>query len=269
MRTQPGGRGSALNDIHIRTWPGDPDRLAVALHCMMGSSAGWASIAQLLGGRVQLRAFDAPSHGRSRDWQPRPGTDYHTAVTEIARELMGDGPVDLIGHSLGATVALRIAVEAPWTIRTLTLIEPVLFAADPARADVLGADLRAAAAAGDMAEATRLFLDDWGGPGGLLSMPAARREAAVRQMPLIIETDDALAADVHDILRPGGLEAIDAPTMLIRGDRSPPVIAAIAHSLSSRISHARCETVTGAGHMLPLTHPAAVAELIGANLDRA
>ena len=100
-------------------------------------------------------------------------------------------------------------------------------------------------------------------------MPAARREAAVRQMPLIIETDDALAADVHDILRPGGLEAIDAPTMLIRGDRSPPVIAAIAHSLSSRISQARCETVTGAGHMLPLTHPAAVAELIGANLDRA
>jgi lipase len=38
-------------------------------------------------------------------------------------------PVDVIGHSFGGTVALRLAVERPDLVRSLVLIEPVFVAA--------------------------------------------------------------------------------------------------------------------------------------------
>ena len=74
-----------MSGLHLRHWPGDPDRPALALHCMMGSGSAWGPIARLLEGRVDLRGFDMPGHGRSDDWQPQPdGPDYHTAVTRLA-----------------------------------------------------------------------------------------------------------------------------------------------------------------------------------------
>ena len=54
-----------MNGINFRHWPGDTDRPALALHCMMGSASYWGPIADRLGGRVDLRGFDMPGHGRS------------------------------------------------------------------------------------------------------------------------------------------------------------------------------------------------------------
>lgn len=258
-----------MTGIHHRHWSGDPDRPALALHCMMGSGSYWGPIAERLDGRVDLRAFDMPSHGRSAAWAPD-GVDFHTTVTRIAAGLI-DRPMDLIGHSMGATVALRIAVGAPQAIRSLTLIEPVLFAAIapvPAQAAEHAA-LVDLLAQGRRADAVRLFLDRWGGPGGLDAMPDAVRPALERQIELIVETGPTLSQDSANILREGGLEAIDAPVMLIAGSGSPPHMADILTALADRLPDVGRAVVPGAAHMLPLTHPDQVAGLIGANLDRA
>lgn len=251
-----------MSGVHLRHWPGDPDRPALALHCMMGHSASWAGVAEHLHGRVDLRAFDMPGHGRSPDWDGV--VDFHTTVTRIAAGMI-DRPLDLIGHSLGATVALRIAVGAPEAIRTLTLIEPVLFAA------VGGGDTPGVAeafAAGDLAAAARAFLAEWGAQG-YDDLPPPVQAQVARQMRLIADTDATLNHDAARILRDGGLEGIDAPVMLISGADSPPVIHAIADALAARLPDVGRASVPGAGHMVPITHPAQVAGLIAANLDRA
>lgn len=234
---------------------------------MMGSGAIWGPIAERLGGRIDLRAFDFPSHGRSSKWQPEDGVDYHTTVTRLAAGMI-DRPLDLIGHSLGATVALRIAARAPHAIRSLTLIEPVLFAAAPGAAPGLPPEAVAAAEAGDMEAAARSFVGLWGAPGGFDALPPIVRDTAIRQMPLIIDADPALSGDIHGILRPGGLEGIEAPVLFISGENSPPAIHRIAEALAQRLPDVGRATVPGAGHMAPLTHPDAVAGLIGVNLDR-
>lgn len=238
---------------------------------MMGSSRAFDPVAARLGGRVDLRGFDLPSHGRSAPWQPEAAEDYHTAITRIARGLIaaaGDGPLDLIGHSIGATVALRIAVETPALVRSLSLIEPVLFAASTS-GHALDDQLAALAAAGQIEQATRLFMQMWGGPGGFEALPAATRQAAIAQMPLLLETSPAMSDDCHGILRPGGLESISAPVMLISGDDSPPVIAEIAQAIAARLPDVGRASVPGARHMLPMTHPEQVAGLVAVNLDRA
>ena len=235
---------------------------------MMGSGRAFDPMARRLGGRVDLTAFDLPSHGRSGAWRPAEGEDYHTTVTRMAEGLLGEGPVDLIGHSIGATVALRLAVAAPGRVRSLTLIEPVLFAASRS-GHSLDDELAALAAAGRIEAAARLFLGIWGAPGGFEALPRSLQQAAVELMPLVLETDSALSADVHGILRPGGLEAVRAPSLLIAGADSPAVVGEIFDTLAARLPDARRATVPGAGHMAPVTHPAEVSALVAGNLDRA
>lgn len=240
---------------------------------MMGSGANWGPVARALaasgGAAVDLRGFDMPGHGRSDDWQPGPDSpDYHTAVTRIAAAMI-ERPLDLIGHSFGATIALRIAVAAPEAIRSLTLIEPVLFAAAPSPVqDALNDRLAELLAAGDADEATRAFLSVWGANGAEALSPAARA-AMRRQIGLVAQTSGALREDHANILRPGGLEAVGAPVLLIAGADSPPVIHAISGALAARLPDVGRASVPGAGHMLPLTHPQQVAGLIGVNLERA
>lgn len=257
-----------MTGLHTRRWPGHPDRPALALHCMMGSAAYWGPIAERLDGRVDLQGFDMPGHGRSGPWAGQAdGPDFHTAVTRIAASFI-DRPLDLIGHSMGATVALRIAVAAPDAVRSLTLIEPVLFAAAP---DAAQTDLDRAMtdllAQGRPEDAARVFIDVWGAqPFDDLS-PAARALMA-RQIALVAATDDTLSRDGANILRDGGLEAIDAPVMIVLGKASPPLVHGIADALARRLPDVGRAVVPNAGHMLPLTHPDQTADLIAMNLDR-
>lgn len=235
---------------------------------MMGNGACWGPIADRLDGRIDLTAFDMPGHGRSGPWNDRDdGTDFHTAVTRIAASFI-DRPLDLIGHSLGATVALRIAVAAPEAIRSLTLIEPVLFAAAPdAEQAARDHDMAASMAAGRPDDAARDFIDVWG-TQAFDTLPPSVRAAMTRQIRLVADTHDTLCHDRAGILRSGGLEAIDAPVLIVVGDRSPPVIHRIANALAERLPDVGRATVPGAGHMVPLTHPDQTAGLIAVNLDR-
>ncbi|MBK4217761.1 alpha/beta hydrolase [Paracoccus caeni] len=259
-----------MSGIHTRHWPGDPDRPALALHCMMGSGRYWGPIAERLAGRVDLTGFDMPSHGRSDPWQRGPDDpDFHTAVTRIAASFI-ERPLDLIGHSLGATIALRIAVAAPEAVRSLTLIEPVLFAAarpDPAQA-AFDSDLERAFAEDRLDDAATAFMSWWGGQD-ISTLPDEARAVFFQQIPLIAETTDTLMHDKAGILRDGGLEAIDAPVLLISGQQSPPIVQDIADALAARLPDVGRATVPGAGHMSPITHPTEVAGLIAVNLDRA
>lgn len=258
-----------MTGIHKRHWPGGRDRPALALHCMMGSAACWGPIAKRLDGRVDLAAFDMPGHGRSGPWVDRTdGPDFHTAVTRIAASFI-DRSLDLIGHSLGATVALRIAVAAPEAIRSLTLIEPVLFAAVPDPDQSARAHDIAACLAQDRPEdAARRFIAVWGAQP-FDDLPPQVRETMTRQIRLVAATDDTLSRDGAGILREGGLERIDAPVMIVAGEQSPPVIHRIADALAARLPDVGRAIVPGAGHMVPLTHPDQTTGLIALNLDRA
>ena len=254
--------------LHLRHFAGDPARPAIGLHCMMGSAGLFEPLADRLGGMVDLRAFDFPGHGRSPDWQPEEGNDLHTAVTRHAAAMI-ERPVDLIGHSFGATVALRIAVGAPHALRSLTLVEPVLFAAAPAESRQAEHDrLAGYEAAGDWDGMLRQFLGDWGMPGGIPA-EGPRAGRLRRQMRMVVGTNAGLMADSADILRAGGLEGVDLPVMLIAGADSPPVVHEIAGALAARLPDVGRATIPGAGHMLPLTHAGQFAELTRINLDRA
>ena len=243
---------------------GDGVRRVLALHCALGSGAMWAGL-DVPGSTVL--APDLPGHGDRPVWDG--AGDYHTICTWEAIELaVANGPVDVVGHSLGATVALRLALERPELVRTLTLIEPVLFAAARANAPqefaaylVAIAPVANALRRGDMMVAADAFQAIWGN-ARFASQPLARREAVAARMPIIAASDGALAQDSAGLLAYMRLESLGIPVLLLQGSASPPIIAVIMAELARRLPQVTEGVIDGAGHMLAVTHAAQVSAAI-------
>jgi lipase len=63
------------------------------------------------------------------------------------------------------------------------------------------------------------------------------------------------------------LESIGVPVLLIEGADSPPIIDAVQTELDRRICQSTRLIVPGAGHMVAITHPDAIAGRVQAHLD--
>ncbi len=213
-----------------------------------------------------MLAFDLPGHGRSGDW--RGEGDYHALSAAIAADFCTP-PRHVIGHSLGATIALRLALERPGLVKSLVLIEPVLFAAARGRAafraeEEASRPFVAALERGEHEAAARAFTRRWGSGVPWEALPAAQRQYMAARIGLIPATRAVLYEDAAGLLAPGRPEAVECPVLLLEGERSPPVIGEIGAVLGARLPEVRRQRIAGAGHMLPVTHAAEAAREIRA-----
>ena len=112
-----------------RAYASAPGKTAtvVALHCSgWHTGCQWLPLRAALGGRFNVIAPDCES-GAAPRWdgeRPFRATDEARGIIDII-DATG-GSVHLVGHSYGV-VALRIAVERPHRIASLSLYEPVIF----------------------------------------------------------------------------------------------------------------------------------------------
>jgi pimeloyl-ACP methyl ester carboxylesterase len=255
---------------HCRQFGHGP-RAALALHCTLAHSGAWRTVGQALADRLTITAIDLPGHGRSSDWTGQ--GDLHRLCTDSALSVI-DKPVDLIGHSFGATVALRVAVERPDMVRSLTMIEPVFFAAAQADApDDLIAYLKDAEPyldaleQGDMALAARRFNRLWGDGTRWDDFRETARRYMTERMHIVWDQKPALFDDNARLLSPGRMDRAAMPSLLISGSNSPSIVAAISAALAGRLPAVRQVVIPGASHMSPMTHPADVARAIGELLE--
>lgn len=265
----------AGHPTHWRVFDRGGDRPVLALHCSLAHGGAWSALAARLEG-ASLTAPDLPGHGQSGDWDGQ--SDLHALSTRIAADLAGriggGRAVDVMGHSFGATVALRLALERRDLVRSLVLVEPVLFAAARAAGDacwpgfIAGHEQVAALVrAGQPEAAVARFHEVWGGVVPFDALPERQRRYMAERIALVVAQDATLVSDSAALLRAMGLEALAMPVLLAEGGDSPPVMAAICGELARRLPLVRRVRVPGAGHMLPVTHAAELAPLVQAHLD--
>jgi pimeloyl-ACP methyl ester carboxylesterase len=100
-----------------------PSPLAPSVVLLPGTgltARSWDAVAASVSASRTVRAVDLRGHGAS-DW---PGT-YSIALMAqdvgALLERLDGGPIDLVGHSLGGLVALRVAAAQPELVRRLVL----------------------------------------------------------------------------------------------------------------------------------------------------
>lgn len=247
-------------DTFYREW-GQGPAAVLLLHAGASSSVQWERLgAALAAAGPRVVAPDLYGHGRTpcpADMTPETLLERQVAVLRALLHAPG-APVRLIGHSYGAVLGLRLALDHPELVRDLVLIEPVAFglldADDPALAPIeaIEADCRARVLAGDADGATRRFLEFWSLPDLWDFLPEAEQAAIV-----------AGARERHFIggpavfaarFAPDALAALDRPARLVTGDDGPAAPRIVAERLAAALPNAERITISGAGHMLPLTH---------------
>jgi lipase len=258
--------------LHSQRYGGGPEP-ALALHCSLAHGGEWAGVMAFLEDDLTLTAPDLPGHGKSPGWDGTGDFIGRCAQAVLAMpEMQAGAPLHLIAHSGGAVIALQVAQARPDLIRTLTLIEPTLFAAardTPAFAATvdLFAPFEAAFDAGDLDAASAEFMAVWGNTDWA-DMEPRMRTRIMERIHLIRASHPALYGDSGGVLEAGRMEALGCPVVLIAGMTSPVICRIILRALKDRLPNAESVLVPEAGHMLPVTHPEVTAALIAGSVSR-
>jgi 3-oxoadipate enol-lactonase len=106
-----------------RHGPIDPDAPAVLfLHGLGSSATDWAEQIPAFGPCCRMLLVDLPGHYRSALPSGRLTVEGMAADVERLLDHLGEPPLHAIGLSLGACVAIALALRAPARVRSLTLI---------------------------------------------------------------------------------------------------------------------------------------------------
>ncbi len=258
--------------MHFRSFGAGP-RQILAVHCTLSHGGAWQRMTRVCADRWTVTACDLPGHGKSDAWDG--SSDLLETTVSALTENLGTR-TDVIGHSFGAVVALRLAQRFPDRIRRLCLFEPVLFAAsaldDPAVLTRYRQDaepIMAALSRGDLASAARLFNRTWGDGRHWDDISFRTRKYMTERMPYISAQDDILVDDVAGMLKPEALSRAAMPVLLMTGTESPEIVGSISRALVSHLPLAWQVNIPRASHMGPVTHPEDVAGAIDHFLEMA
>jgi pimeloyl-ACP methyl ester carboxylesterase len=112
--------------------------------------------------------------------------------------------------------------------------------------------------------AWREFIDHHNGPG---KWDALSDRARDRFMAQTAPTVDGFHSNIGDPTTLADCASIAVPTTILCSETAAPYDRRVTEILRDRIPGSQWVEIAGAGHMSPLTHPEAVAGLIGRHLS--
>ena len=223
----------------------------------------------LLPGLICDASIYAPQTAAFRDSRAVDGYGLRDRLEDMARHVLEQAPerFDLLGHSMGARVALEGVRMAPERVRRLALVSTGIHSLRPGEVGKRF-DLRRIGRERGMDALTDAWLPPMVAPAnrGNSAIMDPLRAMCLRAGQAVFEAQiDALLAraEVESLL-----PAISCPTLVLCGSEdgwSPP---AQHEAIAAAIPNSELVIVEGAGHMIQLEAPDAVNEAIARWLAR-
>lgn len=239
----------------------------VFVHGVLGDWRTWAPQWEAFKPHFRAISYSRRYNAPNRNRQPSPA---HSALDE-ARDLealletWGTGPAFLVATSYGAFAALALALRRPGAVRAMVLAEPPMLRwaelseeGRQARA-AFDRDIRLPARAaflrGEDAYAVRLLT---GGIAGAAASAGFSDEAMRRRQEngLAIRML-TLSSDEFPWLEPAEVAALQVPTLLVAGDRTPAIHDTVFRNLCGVMRQAQVCWIPEAGHGAARDNPAA------------
>ena len=217
----------------------------------------------------EVVAFDTLGHGGSPP-PPEPAAlgDYARQIRELMDGL-GLGRAAIVGHSMGALVALEFALAHPERVAAVIAMNAV-YCRSPAQRAAVAA--RAAALEGANTEGWRqAAIERWFGA----PVPAGQMETAVWVGAALAAADPLGYGRAYrlfaraDAAHAGRLGALAMPVLFLTGALDPNSAPEMSRRMAAEAANGRAVVLPGARHMMSLTAPATVNQVLRAFLESA
>jgi pimeloyl-ACP methyl ester carboxylesterase len=249
----------AINGFPVTRTPannaGAPTLLLI--HGFLDDASVWDGLVERLGGEIAAMRYDLPGFGtRSGTIDDARGATLESLAAE-ASDVVGriDGPVIVVGQSLGTQVAELAAAQHPDRVRGLVLLTPVPLGGTRLPDEAV-APFRALG--GDRDAQRRLRAELSPNLGG-------------EHLDRLTDIGAPVAADVvsHyvDVWNDGAgdapaTSAFGGPVLIIRGGADAFVTEQLVNAVSPRFAEADVKVIEPGGHWVHVEYPGAVAALI-------
>jgi pimeloyl-ACP methyl ester carboxylesterase len=242
--TRPRSEVAGLAAIEAGTGP-----QVLFLHGVGLRSEAWNSQIDALASRFCVTALDMPGHGDSPPLSgPMSLTDYADAVLAAIK-----GPVMVVGHSMGAMIALDMACRFPDRVRGVVALNAIF---ERSAAAALAVQTRAAALDGQTVGDSSGALNRWFG-----DTPSAERTAC---RDWLCDVDPAGYKMAYTAFASangpdrGALASLTCPALFMTGQLEPNSTPQMSQAMADLTPHGRAVIVEKAAHMMPMTHPETV-----------
>jgi pimeloyl-ACP methyl ester carboxylesterase len=251
--------------------------LLLLLHGHEQSATSWRWVMPALARSRRVLALSLPG---CRESGPAtegyaPGADLAPFVAAFLSAVGAQAPLDLVGHSAGGVIALRLALADPARIRTLTLVDSAglgrevhpLLAVDTLPGIGELAVMISRMPGGDLVRtsmsAAMLFAQPWRIPAEFIA-----EQHALARRPGQLEASTAMA---RALFGPYGqrqilldrLPALTMPTLVVWGDRDYLLPVGQAHAAVKSLPHGQLSVFPDCGHLPHVEHPDRFATVLG------
>ena len=225
---------------------GDP---VLLLHGVGLRAEAWNAQIDALSQHHTVIAPDMPGHGETSRF------DFEPDLSDFTDRLVDalETPVHIVGHSMGAMIALDLAAEFPGLVSSVTALNAI-FQRPPKAANIT--KIRAAGLDGLTVGDPAPTLERWFG-----GTASPQRQACQDWLTSVDPEGYGHAYGVfaaEDGPTPDALGRITCPALFMTGADEPNSTPAMSRAMAEIAPKGDAIIVDGAAHMMPMTHSGAV-----------
>jgi len=241
----------------------------VLVHGLGGCAANWVNVAPLLAETRRVLVPELPGHGLSTPLPAVPNLAVFAERVGLVAEREQALPAAFVGHSLGAVVALRLALQRPDDVSALVLAAAAGISSTSRRVryglrilGIIGPRRFVAPWADSVAGSPFLryaVFGHWGAADPLIMSPEAV-DGFLEGTRLTSDSVSAARAVVSDDVRPE-LDELRCPTLVLWGARDTQLPLVDAFEFARRLD-APLRVIADCGHLLIGERPDLCADAI-------
>ena len=228
----------------------------VLIHGAGGNYLTWALEIRRLSG-YNVYTLDLPGHGRSND-KGLQSIDAYAKATIAWMDVIKLNSVVFVGHSMGAAIALALAIHYPERTKGIILI------GGGATLPVAPELLEDIANPATYPRAINQIIEWSFNKDALPKMKETAKQSLAQTRPSVL-LNDFIACNEFDVTN--NLSTITAPALILCGTEDKMTPIRMSKFLASNIPNAEIKLINNAGHMVIVEKPQEVASAMKSFLE--
>ena len=243
----------APSNLYTLTQPSAMQAIPAGVLAIHGSASNgklWRPLQAALEGRREVLAPDLDGYS------PHPVQAGHQdRLDQLSMILHAQSePMDLVAHSFGSAIALKLADAFPDRVRSVSIYDPVVPVRTSGGGSGLPSDLQARLSGVDTANAQALmrsFFEYWDSADAWHALPEDKKDRLLCYHAALLRDVSELMSGKWTVLR----SRFEGPITVFRGTASKPATRQSCEHIVGVFAQARWIELPGLDHLAPITNP--------------